>query len=100
MGAGAGPKRKKFERVEGTAGALVAPRLQEGSGATMIVLKDSYALSSSGQREYFLVREGGWRAVFFSLFDCDCAIKEYPETPLAVGAAMVRVKILKGGRAA
>ena len=67
----------------------------------MIVLKDSYALSSaSGQREYFLVREGGWRAVFFSLFDCDCAIKEYPETPLAVGAAMVRVKILKGGRAA
>lgn len=65
----------------------------------MIVLKDSYALSS-GKREYFLVREGGWRAVFFSLFDCDCAIKEYPETPLAVGAAMVRVKILKGGHAA
>ena len=66
----------------------------------LIVLKDSYALSNCGQREYFLVREGGWRAVFFSLFDCDCAIKEYPETPLAVGAAMVRVKILKGGRAA
>ena len=66
---------------------------------SLIVLKDSYALS--GQlREYFLVREGGWRAVFFSLSDCDCAIKEYPETPLAVGAAMVRVKILKGGRAA
>lgn len=65
----------------------------------LIVLKDSYALSS-GQREYFLVREGGWRAVFFNLADCDCAMKEYPETPLAVGAAMVRVKILKGGRAA
>lgn len=65
----------------------------------MIVLKDSYALPS-GKREYYLVREGGWRAVFFNLADCDCAMKEHPETPLAVGAAMVRVKILKGGHAA
>lgn len=44
---------------------------------------------------YYVVKERGWRCVFFDLTDCHRNAKQYPESVLSVAAALVKSKIEK-----